>query len=880
MHRLALREGWTTFWLIALVVFTATWSVQLADWADGLQILSTITLVGLVVGLVLSNIRRLPSLAAHIIALAVGSVVVLYQMTGFLSDALGGRREKLAYLWQRWELWSSAVRQGERADDLYLFVLLMASLLWVLSYISVWFVFRSRWVWLTLLLPGVILLLNMGYSQRVSHGLVALYLFAAILLLMRFTVSQRELTWRSLSVPYPETLAWRGLWVGSYLAMLVICAGWLVPWSMQSERIQAGWQQINGPWRQVERTFNSWFSSLRGPGGVGIGGFASFGDRFELGGPLRLSDEPVVLVKGDGAPYLVAHRYSTFDGRVWEADLDSRVASYAPLLEFEADQPFPRSATTGGARSEAEYTIEVYQPRGAVVYSTEAAAQSSVPTRLQVGWHTYQREVLDVQEATEETTPHVLWPLVELLKEADYTPPEPTPTPVPEEDETADGEEPLAATPEATPEASEIPSIPERPRRFGIPAQQRAIMEQVEQLSRIGIRVRFEPDPEDYRVHTLRFSGPLPIYDDVDAIYARDGLRAGDTYEIVSLVSEATADDLRAAGMDYPAEITERYLQLPEYSERTRQLAEQLAEGKDNPYDIANAIEEYLRQNLTYNENVPPPPAGRDLVDYFLFELRQGYCTYYASAMVEMLRILDIPSRIAVGFYPADFDADLGGYLYRDRNAHAWVEVYFPQYGWISFEPTSARRAIQRGTPDPTPSATADGSAISGDNIPLDREAQILMELNEGFGAAGGAVTPPPDQTTRAEWIARGLVLAVVLGITVFSFYWMRGTRGMTPTTRFFTKVQRAAGWSGLPTRTSMTPYEYAAVVSRHLPGARPHIRLLTDLYVRERYGQRPPTENELNRARAAWQRLRALLVRYGLLQRWRRRNTGVDGQD
>ncbi|MBX5443718.1 transglutaminase domain-containing protein [Sphaerobacter sp.] len=873
MHRFAIREGWTTFFLIVLVVFTATWSVQLADWADGLHILSTITLVGLLVGLVLSNIRRLPSLAAHIVALLLGSVVVLYQMTGFLSDTLGGRREKLAYLWERWELWSSAVWHGERADDLYLFVLLMASLLWVLSYISVWFVFRSRWVWLTLLLPGVILLLNMGYSQRISHSLVVLYLFAAILLLMRFTVSQRELTWRSLSVPYPETLAWRGLWVGSYLALLVIAGGWLVPLSMQSEQIQAGWQRINGPWRQVENTFNSWFSSLRGPGGVGIGGFASFGDRFELGGPLRLSDEPVVLVKGDGAPYLVAHRYSTFDGRAWESDLDSRAASYAPLLEFDAGQPFPRSANSGDARSEAKYSIEVYQPRGAVVYSTEVAAQASVPTRLQVGWHNYRREVLDVQSATEETTPHVLWPLVELLKEADYTPPEPTPTPVPE-GETVEGEEALTATPDAS-------AAPSTPARFGIPEQQRAIMDQVEQLGRIGIRVRFEPDPGDYRVHALSFSGPLPVYDDVDALYARDGLRAGETYEIVSLVSEATADDLRAAGTDYPAEITERYLQLPDYSERTRQLAEQLAEGKDNPYDIATAIEEYLRQNLTYNENVPAPPAGRDLVDYFLFEQRQGYCTYYASAMVEMLRILDIPSRVAVGFYPAEFDSNSGGYLYRDRNAHAWVEVYFPKYGWIPFEPTAARRAIQRGTPEATPASTANGSAISGDNIPLDREAQILMELNEGFGAAGGSVAPLPDKTTRAEWIARGLVLAVVLGITLFSFLWMRGTRGMSPTTRFFSKVQRATGWSGLPTRTSMTPYEYAAVVSRHLPGARPHIRLLTDLYVRERYGQRPPTENELNRARAAWQRLRGLLLRYGLVRRWRRRHGGDDdGQD
>src|SRR5690606_898270 len=116
------------------------------------------------------------------------------------------------------------------------------------------------------------------------------------------------------------------------------------------------------------------------------------------------------------------------------------------------------------------------------------------------------------------------------------------------------------------------------------------------------------------------------------------------------------------------------------------------------------------------------------------------------------------------------------------------------------------------------------------------------------------------------EWALRGVVLALVAAISVVSFFWLRGTRGMTPTTRFFTKAQRAAGWGGLPTRSSMTPYEYASVVSRHLPGARPHIRLLTDLYVRERYGRQAPDPAELNRARAAWLRLRALLIRYGLL--------------
>ena len=146
MQRFAIREGWSSFFLVALIVFTATWSTQTADWTDGLSILTSITLVGLLVGLVLSQFERIPSLVAHLVALAIGMVVVMYEMTNFLSDNIGGREAKLHYLWSRWDQWFTAISHGQHAEDLYLFVLMMAALLYILSYTSVWFIFRSRWI--------------------------------------------------------------------------------------------------------------------------------------------------------------------------------------------------------------------------------------------------------------------------------------------------------------------------------------------------------------------------------------------------------------------------------------------------------------------------------------------------------------------------------------------------------------------------------------------------------------------------------------------------------------------------------------------------------------------------------------------------------------
>ncbi|HEX3722487.1 MAG TPA: hypothetical protein VHV31_06830, partial [Nitrolancea sp.] len=229
MRRFALREGWTTFFLIAIIVFTATWSTQSADWADGLGILTGITIAGLLAGLVLSQITRIPPLLSHVIALLIGTVVVLFEMTNFLSDNIGGRQAKLHYLWSRWVQWYSTISHGHRAEDLYLFVLMMGALLFILSYSSVWFILRSHWIWLALLLPGVILFMNLGYSLQVPTALVVIYLFAAILLMMRFSFSRKEELWKLAQIPYPDSVVWRGLWTASYVSFAVIIFGWAVP---------------------------------------------------------------------------------------------------------------------------------------------------------------------------------------------------------------------------------------------------------------------------------------------------------------------------------------------------------------------------------------------------------------------------------------------------------------------------------------------------------------------------------------------------------------------------------------------------------------------------------------------------------------------------
>ncbi|MFB6218844.1 MAG: DUF3488 and DUF4129 domain-containing transglutaminase family protein, partial [Halobacteriaceae archaeon] len=163
-------------------------------------------------------------------------------------------------------------------------------------------------------------------------------------------------------------------------------------------------------------------------------------------------------------------------------------------------------------------------------------------------------------------------------------------------------------------------------------------------------------------------------------------LRENESYTVVSRVPNASADELRNASTDYAASVRERYLQLPESTpERVGELAANVTEEADNPYDAAKAIEEYLESNKEYSTTVPPP--DENVAAEFLFERDQGYCVYYATTMVTMLRSQGIPARYVVGYTPGQRVAE-DKWVVRGLDSHAWVEVYFPGYGWITFDPT------------------------------------------------------------------------------------------------------------------------------------------------------------------------------------------------
>ena len=167
-------------------------------------------------------------------------------------------------------------------------------------------------------------------------------------------------------------------------------------------------------------------------------------------------------------------------------------------------------------------------------------------------------------------------------------------------------------------------------------------------------------------------------------------------YDAVSELPQVPAQILRAAGTDYDQSTRNLYLQLPRLDPRIPALARQIAGKARNPFDQATAIEQYLRGHYGYTLDLTGTPPA-DPLAYFLFERRAGHCEYFAAAMTVMLRSLGVPTRYINGFLPGEYNSVGDDFIVRARDAHSWVEVFFPGYGWITFDPTPGNEASESG---------------------------------------------------------------------------------------------------------------------------------------------------------------------------------------
>ena len=752
--------------LTAVLVLTVTWAISAAGWTKGLNVLTFVGLGVILIGLMLAR-SLLPGLIAHIFSLIIG-VAWSFWVTSRLLPAHYTWLERWQNLLFRLNYWYNQAVQGGTSYDNLMFILQMGVIVWATGYLMIWFVFRSRRVWLAIIPGGLVLLINLYYAPVDITSWFLFYLLLSFVLVIRFNLFNQEIKWRSEGVFFRPDISFDFLRDGLIFSVLLVALAWLAPPVVDAKSLEF-LAEFQGNWRDLQSEWNRLYADLNYRETSAVG---TFGPSLTLGGPRRLTDQPVMDVRVDGlGRYWRAAVYDEFTGEGWHSN-DRETANFgegeSPTLPvFEARQPVTQT-----------YTF--YRDGAVVLYAMANPINLDRSTRARFN------------------------------------------------------------------------ALPDE-----------LVMQAAAQLEWSG------------------YGGPWA--EEITYIRSNATVDSGESYQVVSAASQASETQLRTAGTDYPAWVTERYLQLPSrITERTRQLARELTATYDNPYDQAVAVERYLRGAITYNEKIAAPPPGVDKVDYVLFTSKEGYCDYYASSMIVLLRSVGIPARLAAGYARGVFNSELNAFHVVNADAHSWVEVYFPRYGWIEFEPTAAQPIILRPTSQENDAGFAAGANLAEnspgpnprpdrpENIPIDAESFGIGDLPFTISIPwlGSSISIPRSMINSSLLIG---VVALSLGIITVGLWGRRQlTKPVESIDALYQHMVRLAGWMGVSRRPWQTPYEHAAVLQHNLPGYEQEVGAIATEYVYQTFSRHPAPlagrpvrlNSVVGESKLAWSRLRSAMLK------------------
>ena len=239
--------------------------------------------------------------------------------------------------------------------------------------------------------------------------------------------------------------------------------------------------------------------------------------------------------------------------------------------------------------------------------------------------------------------------------------------------------------------------------------------------------------------------------DDRGTIRLGAAVSEGDQTNVESRVLDAEPTELRNASEEYDPAIADRYTQLPESTpdrvgERTAAIVDEA--DADNPYDQAVAIERYLQTEYDYSLTVERPDG--DVADAFLFEMDAGYCTYFATTMVAMLRSQGIPAQFVTGYTTGE-EVSEDRYVVRGQNAHAWVKVYFPEHGWVEFDPTPSEERDQIRETRLADARTGGAENVDTEESETDAESEFDEPSESAAAAANGDESEARDVSEREQ---------------------------------------------------------------------------------------------------------------------------------
>jgi transglutaminase-like putative cysteine protease len=352
-------------------------------------------------------------------------------------------------------------------------------------------------------------------------------------------------------------------------------------------------------------------------------------------------------------------------------------------------------------------------------------------------------------------------------------------------------------------------------------------------------------------------------------------------YEAISALNCFPPDRLRAATWNYPAWAKAAYLQLPPDTREVAELAASVTARSRQPYAMALAIEQHLKLNYGYTLSLIDIDPERPLED-FLFRRKAGHCEFFATAMAVMLRCVGVPSRLVNGYQMGEWN-ELGRYfVVRSSDAHSWVEAYFPEVGWVEFDPTPEAGLESHGD-----SSWVNAMLLAWDSVKLTWKRTVIeyhlldqleylrataTELRRAGTAArrgyrmlrrrlseqGQSDGISTLQDRLPALLAGGVGLAAAVLLVLVGSRRKRRTAGADGRIEFYERLVRALARRGLRRPPASTPMEFALQTVSREPTRLAGVDEVTRLYYRVRYGLRQPDAAERARLEELLARLEA----------------------
>ncbi|MCH8206233.1 MAG: transglutaminase domain-containing protein [Chloroflexi bacterium] len=806
LKRYSPSQGWPTLFMLIAVLSVVGDSVDAANWVKTPG-LFTVLFVGAITGLLLAKVKR-PAAILHLAALGIGTVVVVWQA----SSLIDGQPlvDQVQIFWARLRDWYTAAVSGGISTDLLPFTLLILIAAWILGYLSSWFIFRSNNVWVGVVLAAIAILTNHSFLPRSFDVRFFMFMFFAMLLVVRVSVVQQHEAWRKAQIRFDPLVGWMTIHAAAWLTVAVIIVAAVVPLNVyKSSPLSDAWNVGRSPIASLEDEFGRLFGAI--PSRMDLVG-RIFGNTLPFLGKIHMDGDVVLWAKTKYPSYWTSQTYSEYTSKGW-------VAGDTVDLEIGPDS-LPPPRVDWAQRESIEQSLQLTFETSDLLsggsldwVSRDAIAKTLKPKEFEIRISDPSRDAgfpEDIQQLARE------------LRQVAAAP---------------TGQSTASAIAKAIPSDLTLISSTRNSQATDRPI-----------LDTVVVQRKVPLTPE---VVSLRFS---------------ENIKENEPYTMVSSVSVAGPDDLTEAGTEYGGFITDHYLQLPaSLPQRVHGLATEITRDAETPYDKAQAIQSYLRgSDFVYSQKIKAPPQEADGVDHFLFETRTGYSDYFASAMTVMLRATGVPARLAAGYAPGEFDSKSSQYFVRDTDSHAWVQIYFPSYGWIDFEPTPAwdlpGRDTARGAGSEEDSRRGElGLEDAEDIFPADDP--FNPEDLEAFGGGSLSSGRSADVLVRAA-IGAGSAAALWL---VLYLVWNQGLWRAGQIDRAYAKMGRLGALAGLRRRKHQTPAEYAASIGRSIPGVAASAERIARAFADSRYGQHDrgdETDGEIVRA---WRSIRVRLAGHAL---------------